>query len=199
MIWFHDDENEQQKEESDKAPKGITESMLESRTILISEPINSKLASRVISQLLVLADRDPEAPIKVFLNTPGGGADDGFAIMDMIRFVSCPVYTISAGLTASAGVIILLGAKKENRLSLPNSRIMIHQPSTGIQGTATDIHITAQEILKLRKRANQLIADETGQSLEKVEQDTERDYWLSPEEALEYGLIGRIVRNSAEI
>ena len=179
--------------------KYIQENLLDNRTILISEGITSKLSERVISQLLVLNYKDSKTPVKIFLNTPGGGADDGFAILDMIRFVNCPVYTISAGLTASAGVLILLAAEKDKRLCLPNSRIMMHQPSTETQGMASDISITAQEIIKLRQRANKLISSQTGQAVKKIEKDTERDFWMSPEEAVNYGLVGRIVKNISEI
>jgi ATP-dependent Clp protease protease subunit len=173
--------------------------LMKSRTILISQPIVSELTERVLAQLLLLEQEDAETPIKVFINSPGGSADDGFAIFDMLRFVSCPVKTISSGLTASAATIILLAASRGNRLALPNSRIMIHQPSVGVQGSASDIKITAEQILKLRDRANRLIAEETGQTLQKIEEDTNRDYWLSPAEALEYGLIGRVVLNHKEI
>ena len=149
-------------------------------------------------QLLVL-DGDGDDPIKLFIDSPGGDADAGYAIFDMIRFVSAPVYTISNGLTASAGVIIALAAKKEHRFSLPNSRWLIHQPSSGMMGVASDIKIHAEEIIKLKRRINELISDETGQSIESVEKDTDRDRWLSPEDALEYGLVCKVVTNRSEL
>ena len=187
----------------EKGEKSLSQSLIrglmKSRTILISQPIIPELTERVLAQLLLLEQEDANSPIKAFINSPGGSADDGFAIFDMLRFVSCPIKTISSGLTASAATIILLAASRENRLALPNSRIMIHQPSAGVQGSASDIKITAEQILKLRDRANRLIAEETGQTLSKVEEDTNRDYWLSPTEALEYGLIGRIVMSHKEI
>lgn len=187
----------------DKVEKSFNQSLIKglmkSRTILISQAIVPELTERVLAQLLLLEQEDSDDPIKVFINSPGGSADDGFAIFDMLRFVSCPVKTISAGLTASAATIVLLATPREYRLSLPNSRIMIHQPSVGVQGSASDIKITAEQILKLRTRANELIASETGQALQKVEDDTNRDFWLSPSEALDYGLIGRIVSSHKEI
>jgi ATP-dependent Clp protease protease subunit len=168
------------------------------RTILISEEVSPKLTERVISQLLWL-DSQSQSPIRLFINTPGGSADDGFAIFDMIRFIRSPVLNICVGLNASAGTIILLGSPKERRLALPNARIMIHQPSGGARGRATDIEITADEILKLRRRANEIIAEECGRKVEQVEEDTDRDHWMSPEEARDYGLVSRIIGSVKDI
>ena len=167
------------------------------RTTSISEEVSPKLTERVATQLLWL-DSQSHDPIRLFINTPGGSADDGFAIFDMIRFVKSPVVNIRVGLNASAGTIILLATPKERRLALPNARIMIHQPSGGGRGRATDIEITADEILKLRDRANQLIAKECGRPLAKVEEDTNRDCWLSPEDAIEYGLVSRIIASRSD-
>ena len=151
-----------------------------------------ELTKRIVPQLLWL-DAQTDAPIRLFINTPGGSADDGFGIHDTIRFVRSPVICISFGLNASAGTIILLASPKERRFAFPNCRIMIHQPSGGAQGRASEIEITAEEILKLRRRANELIAKECGRPFEEVEKDTNRDRWFSPEEALEYGLISKIL------
>jgi ATP-dependent Clp protease protease subunit len=164
------------------------------RTIVISEQVTPRLTQRILSNLLWL-DSQGEAPIKLYINTPGGSADDGFALYDMIRFIKAPVFTICVGINASAGTLILLGAPRERRLALPNARVMIHQPSGGARGRATDIEITAEEILKLRQRANEIIAAETGKSVEQVERDTDRDYWLSAEQAKAYGLISRVIRS----
>jgi ATP-dependent Clp protease protease subunit len=168
------------------------------RTLLISEVVTPKLTERVLSQLLWLDARSND-PIRLFINTPGGSADDGFAIHDMLRFIRSPVINICVGLNASAGTIILLASPKERRVALPNARIMIHQPSGGARGTATDVEITAEEIIKLRHRANRLIAEECGRPLEQVEKDTDRDKWLSPEEAVDYGLVSRIIASIREI
>ena len=190
-------------EEPEKTPSGAHDRisldlLRRSRTILISEEVSHELSRKVIPQLLWL-DEQGEKPIRLFINTPGGTADDGFAIHDVIRFVKSPVYAICTGLTASAGTIILLGAPKERRLALPNSRIMIHQPAGGARGRASDIEITAKEIARLRSRANALIAAECGKTPEEVEADTNRDKWMTPEEAMEYGLISKIIRDRDEL
>jgi len=162
------------------------------RIVLISEEVSPRLTERVISQLLWLDTQSQEA-IRLFINTPGGSADDGFAIFDMIRFIRSPVVCITVWLNASAGTIILLGAPRERRLALPNARLMIHQPSGGARGRATDIEITADELLKLHRRAAEVIATECGRTVAQVEEDTSRDHWLSPEEARDYGLIDNVV------
>jgi len=199
-----DEEDDDEEEEGEKEPQDPRESVTQldlfrkERTVIISEVVTPKLTQRILSQLLWL-DSQNEDPIKLYINTPGGSADDGFAIMDLLRFIKAPVFNICLGLNASAGTLILLGAPKERRLALPNARIMLHQPSGGGRGRTSDIEITAQEILKLRERANEVIARETGRSVEQVASDTDRDCWLSPEEALEYGLISRIISNLREI
>ena len=195
------DEEEGEDEKEQKAPKvpAVAMDLLKKeRTIIISEEVSPKLTLRVMSSLLWL-DSQSDDPIKLYINTPGGSADDGFAIFDLIRFVKAPVYNISFGLNASAGTIILLGAPKERRLALPNARIMIHQPSGGSRGRSSDIEITAEEILKLRHRANEVFAEECGRTVKQVEKDTDRDYWMSPEEAIEYGLVGRIITNLDDV
>jgi ATP-dependent Clp protease, protease subunit len=202
-VWLDDeDEEEEEEEEEEKAGRDgefLGRSLIKARTILISDPIDYKLTSRVIAQLLYLDNDDAEKPIKIFINSPGGSADDGFAIYDMIRFVRSPVKIISAGLSASAATVIMLAAKKENRFALPNARIMIHQPSMRSFGAAEDLRRTAEQILKLRQRINELYAQETGQPLAKVSEDTDRDYWMTAQEAVEYGLISRVVNNHDEL
>ena len=200
-LYFLDSEEPEEDEKEEKSPKPpmVAMDLLKNeRTIIISEEVSPKLTQRVMSSLLWL-DSQSEDPIKLYINTPGGSADDGFAIFDLIRFIKAPVYNISFGLNASAGTIILLGAKKENRVALPNSRIMIHQPSGGGRGRASDIESTAEEILKLRHRAYTVIAEECGRTVKQVEKDTDRDYWMSPEEAVEYGLIGKIIDNLGDL
>ena len=191
------DENEGKKSHPETA-KIALDILKKERTILISEVVTPKLTDRVTQQLLWL-DSQGSDPIRLFINTPGGSADDGFAVHDMIRFIRAPVLNICVGLNASAGTIILLAVPNERRLSLPNSRIMIHQPSGGARGTSSDVEITAEEILKLRHRANELISRESGRPIEQVEKDTDRDKWLSPEEALDYGLISKIIGSKQEI
>ena len=166
---------------------------------MITDVITKKLAQRTIAQLLILEQDDPEKEIKVFINSPGGDADAGFAIYDMMKFVKPKIKNVCAGVAASAAVIILLGTDKENRVSLPNSRILIHQPSTGVHGTASDIQIEASEILKCREKINRMISDETNREFEKVENDTKRNYWMSAEEAVEYGLISKIINTNSDL
>ena len=185
--------------EKDREEDSLFSRLLKTRTIIVSDEIDKKMAQRVISQLLMLEQEDPKKPIKLFINSPGGDADAGFAIFDMVRFIKPEVKTICTGLTASAAVIILLGAEKKNRYSLTNARILIHQPSTGIMGTAADIEIEASEILKFRDKINLLISEETGQSIKKIEDDTRRNFWMSGEEALKYGLISKIVKDREQL
>ncbi len=192
------DEEEVEEPEYPRESYVLLDLLRRNRTIIISEPITPKLTRRFIAQMLWL-DLQNQDPIRIYINTPGGSADDGFALFDIIRFVTAPVYTICVGLSASAGTLVLLGAPKERRLALPNARIMIHQPSGGARGRAVDVEISAEEILKLRDRANRLIAEETGRDLAQVGKDTDRDYWLSAEEAKNYGLVSRIIRSVREI
>ncbi|RTZ92494.1 MAG: ATP-dependent Clp protease proteolytic subunit [Bacillota bacterium] len=188
--------NEDKSADDDQPRKAKTpfmrELMEKQRTLFISEEVSPKLTIKIVPALMWL-DSKSDDPIRLFINTPGGSADDGFAIHDAIRFIRSPVLCITNGLNASAGTVILLSTPRERRFSLPNSRIMIHQPSSGVRGKASEIEVTAEEIMKLRRRCNQLIADETGKPLEQVEKDTNGDCWMSPVEALEYGLIGKIL------
>ncbi len=195
---------DEEKEEDGASMNGIligilTKGLIDARTILISDSVDHKLTAKVTAQLLFLDHQDSEKSIKIFINSPGGSVYDGFAIYDMIRFIRPRVKIISAGLSASAATVIMLAADKEDRLALPNSRIMIHQPSMRFQGAAEDVRRTAEEVVKIKKKINEMYADETGQSLEKVEEDTDRDYWMSPDEAVEYGLISRVVSGFDEI
>ncbi len=186
-------------EKDNKRPDPIGEKLMKSRTIMITDVITKKLAQTTIGQLLILELEDPEKEIIVFINSPGGDADAGFAIYDMMKFIKPKIKNICAGVAASAAVIILLGAGKENRVSLPNSRILIHQPSTGVHGTASDIQIEASEILKCREKINRMISEETNREFEKVENDTKRNYWMSAEEAVEYGLISKIINTQSDL
>ena len=189
---------EEKNEEEGKKQQDISETMLKTRTILLSGEVNKKLAEKVITQLLLLEAENDDA-IKIMIDSPGGDVDAGYAIFDMIRFVKPEVYIIGMGLVASAGALILLAAPKERRLALPNSHYLIHQPLSGIRGVATDIEIHAREIEKTRKKINKLIADETGKTMKQVEKDTDRDYWLNAEEAVEYGLVSKIITKREEL
>ena len=192
-----DEEEDENKEDTGREFLG--RSLIKARTILISDPVDHKLTTRVIAQLLLMDSEDAEKPIKVFINSPGGSADDGFAIYDMIRFVRSAVKVVSVGLSASAATVIMLAAEKKHRFALSNARIMIHQPSMQYYGRAEDIKRTAEQILKLRERINELYAEETGQPLDKVVEDTDRDYWMTADEALDYGLISKVITSSDEL
>jgi len=193
------EEEPEEKEPANREEKDdLSQKMLKTRTILLSGEVNKELAERVVKQLLLL-EAAGDDPIKVFIDSPGGDVDAGFAIFDMMRFVKPDVYAVGMGLVASAGALILLAAPKERRIGLPNSHYLIHQPLSGIRGVATEIEIHARELEKLRVKLNKLIADETGMDLARVEKDTDRDYWLSAPEALEYGLISRVVVNRQEL
>ena len=165
---------------------------------MVTDEVTKKMAQQTMTQLLLL-EGEGDADIKMFINSPGGDADAGFAIYDMMRFVKPRIKAVCAGVAASAAVIILLGAEKENRFSLSNARVLIHQPSTGIHGTAADIQIEASEILKCREKINRLISVETGQPMAKVELDTKRNLWMSSEEALKYGLVSKIIQKNDDL
>jgi ATP-dependent Clp protease protease subunit len=179
-------------------PTKITERLFESRTILLHGEITSKLAQEITAQLLALAASGDE-PITMFVHSEGGHVEAGDTIHDMIKFVKPRVRVIGTGWVASAGTHIFLAAAKKDRFCLPNTRFMIHQPLGGVGGRATDIRIEAEEIMKARQRLNQTIADATGQPLAKVEQDTERNYWMSPEEAQAYGIVGKIIKSAGDL
>lgn len=177
----------------------VDKQLLETRTLLIHGPVSDKLATHCASRVMIMEKKDPERPITVMINSPGGSADSGFAIYDLLRFVRPPVYTIVNGLCASAAILIQLATEKERRFGTPQSRFLIHQPSTSGFGTASDLDITAREVIKLRERYNKIISDTTGQDPERVLEDARRDFWLSPEEAVEYGLIQSVVVNHSEL
>jgi ATP-dependent Clp protease, protease subunit len=198
-VWkLSDPDEESNGEEKQGNGEALFMRMLKTRTILLSGEVNKDLAEKVVRQLLLLEEAG-EDPIKVFIDSPGGDVDAGYAIFDMIRFVKPQVYTIGMGLVASAGALILLAAPKERRIGLPNSHYLIHQPLSGIRGVATEIEIHARELEKLRIKLNNLIAEETGQPIDKVEKDTDRDYWMSASEAREYGLLSKVISTRDEL
>ncbi|MEI6832427.1 MAG: ATP-dependent Clp protease proteolytic subunit [bacterium] len=175
--------------------------LLDKRTIFVSEGINAAVAKRVINQLLAMEYEKPNTPINLYLNSPGGEVNSGFAIYDTIRFLSSDVRIINTGLCASIATIINIAAKKQHRFSMPNCKFLIHQPLIPgqIYGQASDIEIHAREILKTRQKINELLSKECGQPLAKVEKDTTRDYWMNAGEALEYGLVTKIIENITDV
>jgi len=198
--YIDEDDDDEDNKEKDKTSvlDPLAGRMLKTRTVLLSGEINKELAEKAIRQLLLLEDMNDD-PIRIFIDSPGGDADAGYAIFDMIRFVKPKVWTIGMGLVASAAAIIQLAAPRERRVGLPNSHYLIHQPLSGIRGVATDIEIHAKELEKLREKINRLIAEETGNSVNQVEKDTDRDYWMTATEAVNYGLISRVIINRSEL
>ena len=169
--------------------------LLEDRIVMLNEEVNSASASVVVAQLLYLESKDPTKDISLYINSPGGSVTDGFAIFDTMNYIKCDVSTICMGMAASMGAFLLAGGTKGKRMALPNSTIMIHQPSGGAQGQATDIKIVADRILYIRKRLNEILAANTGQPLSQIEIDTERDNYMTAQAAMEYGLIDQVIEN----
>ncbi|OFZ18508.1 MAG: hypothetical protein A2X94_00770 [Bdellovibrionales bacterium GWB1_55_8] len=179
----------------------IDQAIFESRIVQVGGAVGSELAYQVTRTLLALEKADSSAPVYLYINSPGGEINSGFAIYDTARFIKPEVYTVVCGLAASMGSLIALCAPKERRLSLPNSKFLIHQPliSGAIQGSASDLEINAKEILRTKAKINRIYADETGKSVEEISRFTDRDTWMTAQEALDFGLISRIVKTRAEI
>ncbi len=189
-----DQEEEAAKEGGDeKTPTPVLLELLRSRKILMHGEVDADLANRIVAQLLYLEAKDPAAPIDLYINSPGGEVTSGLSIYDTIRGLRAPVNCICSGLTASIATVILIAAEKGRRISQPNARILIHQPLGGIRGQATDIEIHAKEIIKTKQHINRMMAEATGQPLEKIERDTNRDFWMSAQEAKDYGLVDRLL------
>lgn len=167
--------------------------LLNDRIIVLSDEVNDTTASLVVAQLLYLEGQDPEKDISLYINSPGGSVTAGFAIYDTMQYIKCDVSTICMGMAASMGAFLLSSGAKGKRFALPNSEIMIHQPSGGAQGQATEIEITAKQILKIRERLNKILADNTGKPIDIIAKDTERDNFMSADEALDYGLVDKIL------
>ncbi|MGB2329973.1 MAG: ATP-dependent Clp protease proteolytic subunit [Pseudomonadales bacterium] len=176
----------------------IEEKLFKSRSISVFGQVDEKMARTVSQQLLALS-ADGDEPITLYISSPGGHVESGDVIYDMIKFVKPTVRVIGTGWVASAATNIYLAAKKENRFSLPNTRYLVHQPSGGSRGNATDIKIQMEEILKTKERINKIISDETGRPLEQVEKDTDRDYWMSVDEAIDYGIVTKVVRSVSDL
>ena len=196
--FFRNDDEEEKGESSSASASAMMMKFLDARTVLIFGGIDQKLAERVATQLLYL-DHINHDPIKLIINSPGGHVESGDTIHDLIQFIASPVAVIGTGWVASAGTHIFLGAPKERRFCLPNTRFLIHQPSGGAGGKASDIAIQAQEIIKMRERLGRIIAERTGQSLERVMKDIDRDYWMSIDEAKDYGILGTVATSMKDI
>ncbi len=199
MVFLHDDDEDTTPGSNHKPSELLEERLFKARSILVFGLIDMKLAQAVSAKMLALTQEDSKREIRIFVNSPGGHVESGDTIHDMIKFVPCPVKMIGTGWVGSAAAHLYLAAKKENRLCLPNTRFLLHQPSGGAGGQASDIAIQAKELTKIKARIQKSIAEATGQPLERVVADTERDYWMQATEALEYGVVGRLVDSYTDI
>ncbi len=194
---MHNEAPEQTKNDANNG-RFIDEKLFKSRSITIFGDINERIARSVTERLLALA-ADSDEPITIYISSPGGHVESGDVVYDMIKFIKPEVRVVGTGWVASAATTIYLAAKKENRYSLANTRFLVHQPSGGSRGRASDIQIQAEQIIKMRERINKLIAEETGQPLERVAKDTDRDHWMTVEEAIAYGIVGKQISSMSEI
>jgi ATP-dependent Clp protease protease subunit len=193
------DDEDDEKKKMPEMPDPLTEKFLKTRQILLSGEINKDLADKIVRQLLVLEADSDKKTIYMYIDSPGGDVDAGFAIFDMIRFIKAPVVLVGMGLIASAAALVLLAVPKEKRVGLPNSHYLIHQPMSGMKGVATEIEIHAKELAKTHAKLNEIIAQETGKSLDQVAKDTDRDHWLDASEAKDYGLISAVISRRDEL
>lgn len=193
-----DESAEDQEPNKKEARTRWEEKLLKNRIITLFGEINMKVAKEFTEKILMLT-LDSDEPVKLLINSPGGHVESGDTIHDMIRFVPAPVKIIGTGWVASAGALIYAAGAKGNRFCLPNTRFMLHQPMGGVGGQASDISIEAQEILKMRDRLNRIFAEATGQSISQIEKDSDRNFWMSPQEAINYGLVDKVVRHWSEV
>ena len=198
MHFMAGRDDEKKETEGGNVTQLMQQKLLDSRSIIISGEINQTLTEKVVTQLLLLQGIS-DKPIKIYINSQGGHVEAADTIHDIIKFIKPEVHVIGTGWVASAGITIFLAAKKEHRYALPNTRFMIHQPLGGVRGQASDIEIEAKEIIRMLDRVNRLIADATGQTVEKVKQDTDRNYWMNPQEAIDYGIVSRVVNSYEEL
>ncbi|MBB1250405.1 MULTISPECIES: ATP-dependent Clp protease proteolytic subunit [unclassified Rhizobium] len=195
---MNDEDDDKEKKVEAPMGKDIESNLFKSRSIFIYGGITQELAHKVCAQLVALAAAGDD-DIRIFVNSPGGHVESGDSIHDMIKFIKPKVWIIGTGWVASAGALIFVSVPKERRLCLTNTRFLLHQPSGGTRGMASDIEIQAREIIRMNERLNRIFAAATGQSVEKIAKDTDRDYWLSAEEAKDYGLVSRIISSQADI
>ncbi len=196
------DEGEPEKDAKDdkdeRASSPVEQMFFKTRTVVITGEINDKLAARVVTQLLALS-QESDQPINMYISSPGGHVESGDMVHDMIKFIKPKVRTIGSGWVSSAGALIFVGAERENRYCLPNTRFLLHQPSGGIYGKVSDLAIQAEQIRIMRERLTDIFAAATGQTAERIAKDTARDFWLNTDQALEYGLLGKVIRSMDEL
>jgi ATP-dependent Clp protease, protease subunit len=199
MTFRLDDEDDDDQTGKSEGPAAaLQKALIDARTILLTGEINDKLARSICGQLLAYAALS-DKPILMVVSSPGGHVESGDMIHDMVKFIRAPVRMLGTGWVASAGALIYSSAKKENRYSLPNTRYLLHEPRGGVGGQASDVEIQAREIIRMRERLNKIFAAATGQPLERIQKDTDRDHWMSAEDAQKYGLVGKIVTSAKEI
>ena len=192
--------NDSKQKDDNGDMNGMSAKLLKSRTVIISQQVNSELSAKVLNQLVLLEQEDPKQSITVFINSPGGEIFSGFAIFDMLKFIECPITTVVTGFAASMGSVLSLAADEGRRVAMPQAKIMIHQPMLmGYQGRAADCEIQAKEILKTRDHLINLYSEQTGKDYEEIKQAIDRDNWFTSEEAMEFGLLDRIVKNRSEL
>ena len=196
-MRYHDTETSQPPSAAPLNPS-LMEHLINARKIFITGTVDEKMAKEVVQHLHILAALS-DRPITIFINSPGGHAESGDMIFDAIRFITPEVIMIGSGCVASAGALIFAAANKANRYALPNTRFLLHQPSGGMQGPASNMQIYSNEIVRMKNRLNHIFADATGQAIEKIEQDTQRDFWLSAEQAVEYGLVSKVIVTEQDI
>lgn len=196
-MRYHDTESSQQPSAAPLNPS-LMEHLINARKIFITGTVDEKMAKEVVQHLHILAALS-DRPITIFINSPGGHAESGDMIFDAIRFITPEVIMIGSGCVASAGALIYVAANKANRYALPNTRFLLHQPSGGMQGPASNMQIYSNEIVRMKNRLNHIFADATGQAIERIEQDTQRDFWLSAEQAVEYGLASKVIITEQDI
>lgn len=198
QITRLDDEEQKSPAEGRNAPDVIEKALFDARVVMLTGEVNDVQARRVTERLFALASQNAE-PITFVISSPGGHVESGDMIHDVIKFINAPVRMLGTGWVASAGALIYAAAKRENRYCLPNTRFLLHQPAGGVRGQASDIEIEAEEIIKMQDRVNRMIAKETGQTFERVVKDTQRNFWMSAEEAVDYGLVGKIITDASEV
>lgn len=196
-MRYHDTETSQPPSAAPLNPS-LMEHLINARKIFITGTVDEKMAKEVVQHLHILAAINAN-PITIFINSPGGHAESGDMIFDAIRYIAPEVIMIGSGCVASAGALIYAAAKKENRYALPNTRFLLHQPSGGMQGPASNMQIYSNEIVRMKNRLNHIFADATGQAIARIEQDTQRDFWLSAEQAVEYGLVSKVIITEQDI
>jgi len=197
-IRLDDEDKDKNLNDMRNAPDVVEKALFDARVVMLTGEVNDGVARRVTERLFALAAQSA-APITFLISSPGGHVESGDMIHDVIKFIHAPVRMLGTGWVASAGALIYCAAQRENRYCLPNTRFLLHEPRGGIGGMASDVEIQAREVLRMRERLNRIFADATGQPLDKIKRDTDRDYWMQAEEAKAYGLVGKIVASAAEI